>query len=82
VVALAFGVEAAVRARLDEAMALHARQMGRQRLEQVRDDELSYRLPKPQPDECTELRLTPLELIDRLAGLIPPPPITCLCSAK
>ena len=29
--------------------------------------------PKPQPDGRTELRLTPLELIERLAALIPPP---------
>jgi hypothetical protein len=31
--------------------------------------------PKPQPDGRTELRLTPLELIERLAALIPPPRI-------
>jgi hypothetical protein len=29
--------------------------------------------PKPQPDGRTELRLTPLELIQQLAALIPPP---------
>jgi hypothetical protein len=33
-----------------------------------------YHLPKAQPDGRTELMLTPLELIDRLAALIPPPP--------
>jgi hypothetical protein len=32
-----------------------------------------YHLPKAQVDGCTELLLTPLELIDRLAALIPPP---------
>ena len=44
-----------------------------ERLEQLGDDQLVYRFPKPQPDGRTELRLTPLELIERLAALIPPP---------
>jgi hypothetical protein len=44
-----------------------------ERLEQVGHDRLVYRFPKPQPDGRTELRLTPLELLDRLAALIPPP---------
>ena len=35
--------------------------------------ELLYRLPKPRPDGQTVLCLTPLELIERLAALIPPP---------
>jgi Fe-S-cluster containining protein len=46
-----------------------------ERLEQVRDDQLVYRLPKPQADGSTQLRLTPLELIERLVALIPPPRI-------
>jgi hypothetical protein len=46
-----------------------------ERLEQVCDDELIYRLPKAQADGSTQLRLTPLELIDRLAALIAPPRI-------
>ncbi len=33
---------------------------------------LVYRLPKPTPDRRTELRLTPLELLERLVQLIPP----------
>ncbi len=37
------------------------------------DARLVYRLPKPTPDGRTELRLTPLELLERLALLIPPP---------
>jgi len=37
------------------------------------DSRLVYRLPKPAPDGRTELRLTPLELLERLARLIPPP---------
>jgi hypothetical protein len=34
---------------------------------------LVYRLPKALADGKTQLRLTPLELLDRLAALIPPP---------
>src|SRR5450432_596281 len=40
--------------------------------EQLAHDQLVYRFPKPQPDGRTELRLTPVELIERLAALIPP----------
>jgi hypothetical protein len=42
-----------------------------ERLEQVADDQLIYRFSKPQPDGTTQLRLAPLELIDRLTTLIP-----------
>lgn len=35
---------------------------------------LIYQLPKPGPYGQTTLALTPLELLDRLAVLIPPPP--------
>ena len=35
--------------------------------------QIIYHLPKPQPDGRTALVLTPLELIDHLAALIPPP---------
>ncbi|MEE2845121.1 MAG: transposase [Gemmatimonadota bacterium] len=34
---------------------------------------LVYRLPKPAPDGRTELVLSPLQLLERLARLIPPP---------
>jgi hypothetical protein len=44
-----------------------------QRLEAIDAHRLMYHLPKAQPNGCTELILTPLELIDRLAALIPPP---------
>jgi hypothetical protein len=44
-----------------------------ERLEQLGDNQLVYRFPKPQPDGRTELHLTPLELIERLAALIPRP---------
>ncbi|MCP3884101.1 MAG: IS91 family transposase, partial [Propionibacteriaceae bacterium] len=43
------------------------------RLEAIDAHRLMYHLPKPQPDGRTDLMLTPLELIDRLAALIPPP---------
>jgi hypothetical protein len=36
---------------------------------------LVYFLPAPDPDGRTEIRLTPLELLDRLARLVPPPRI-------
>ena len=29
---------------------------------------LDYRLPKPMPDGCSQLYLTPLELLDRLVS--------------
>lgn len=37
------------------------------------DERLVYRLAKPGRDGRTELRLTPLELLDALAALLPPP---------
>ena len=43
------------------------------RLEAVDDAHLRYHLSKPQPDGTTELSLSPLELIDRIAALVPPP---------
>ncbi len=39
----------------------------------VDDDTLVYRYPRPAPDGSTELVLSPLELLARLARLIPPP---------
>jgi hypothetical protein len=44
-----------------------------ERLEASGADRLVYHLSKPGPDGRTDLTLTPLELIDRLAALIPPP---------
>jgi hypothetical protein len=44
-----------------------------ERLTQVDAERVVYRLPKPQPDGRIALSLTPLELLDRLAALIPPP---------
>ena len=44
-----------------------------ERLDLVDDQHLIYRLPKAQRDGPTALFLTPLELIDQLAALIPPP---------
>lgn len=37
------------------------------------DQRLAYQLPKPRPDGQTELYLTPLEFLDRLAAPIPRP---------
>ena len=36
------------------------------------ESRLVYRLPKPAPDGRTELLLSPLQLLERLARLIPP----------
>jgi hypothetical protein len=44
-----------------------------ERLELIDAERVVYRLPKPQRDGTTALTLTPLELIDHLAALIPPP---------
>ncbi len=44
-----------------------------ERLESLDEQRLLYRLPKPRPDGCTALTLAPLEFIQRLAALIPPP---------
>uniref|UniRef100_UPI000AE5A5F4 transposase n=1 Tax=Thiohalocapsa sp. ML1 TaxID=1431688 RepID=UPI000AE5A5F4 len=44
-----------------------------ERLEPLDAERVVYRLPKPQRDGTTALSLTPLELIDHLAALIPPP---------
>ena len=45
-----------------------------ERLNWLREGEqLSYALPKPLPNGCQVLNLTPLELLDKLAKLIPPP---------
>jgi hypothetical protein len=44
-----------------------------ERLEQVNEHQVIYRLPKPRRDGRTALSLTPLQLIDHLAALIPPP---------
>jgi len=36
-------------------------------------EQLSYRLPKPLPNGCQVLHFTPLELLEKLSKLIPPP---------
>ena len=53
-----------------------------ERIEQVSEDRIVYRLPEPQRDGRTALSLTPLELIDHLAALIPPPRLHRLEIAK
>jgi hypothetical protein len=70
------GIQADDRAGLERLLRYCARPpFALERLAQLPDGRLLYRFPRPQPDGTTELRLTPLELIDRLAALIPPPRI-------
>jgi hypothetical protein len=44
-----------------------------ERLHELDRHRLIYHLPKPGPDERTQLILSPLELIERIAALVPPP---------
>jgi len=44
-----------------------------ERLEALDDHRLIYSLPKPTPDGRTQLILSPLELIGRIAARVPPP---------
>ena len=43
------------------------------RLEKLDDDLLSFRLKTPWSDGTTHLVLSPMELIEKLAALVPPP---------
>jgi hypothetical protein len=43
------------------------------RLEELDPQRLIYRLPTPGPDGRTQIILSPLELISRIAALVPPP---------
>jgi hypothetical protein len=49
--------------------------LAQERLGRLNDELLVYRLRKPTMDGRTELALTPLELLDRLAHLVTPPRI-------
>jgi len=44
-----------------------------ERLEELDAHRLLYHLPKPGPDGRTPLILSPLELLERIAALVPPP---------
>jgi len=44
-----------------------------ERLQELDAHRLIYQLPKPGPDGRTQLILSPLELIERIAALVPPP---------
>jgi len=44
-----------------------------ERLRELDAHRLIYHLPKPGPDGRTQLILSPLELIERIAALVPPP---------
>ncbi len=76
-----FSVDASVRIEAKDCAGLErlARYCARpvfasERLSWAREGErLRYRLPKPRADGQSVLELTPFELLDRLAGLIPPP---------
>jgi len=60
------------RARSRRAGALAALLFALERLDLLDAERIVYRLPKPQRDGTT-VTLTPLELIDHVAALIPPP---------
>ena len=74
-------IEAHDRAGLERLLRGHPPQVGRARppfaLERLEwghgeaEGEVRYRLPRPTPDGRTVLRLSPLELLDRLAALVP-----------
>jgi hypothetical protein len=69
-------IEGADRAGLERLLRYCARPpFALERLEQVGHDQLVYRLPKPQPDGRTELRLSPLELIEREVARARGPPL-------
>ena len=44
-----------------------------ERIEELDRHRLIYHLPKPGPDGRTQLILSPLELIERISALVPPP---------
>ena len=67
-------IEAADRAGLERLLRYCARPaFALERLRQVDAEHLVYEAAKPGPGGGVSLLLTPLELIDRLAALIPPP---------
>jgi len=69
-------VEASDRAGLERLLRYCARgplALERRGRDPEHPEVLVYQLPKPTPEGRTALALTPLELIDRLAALIPPP---------
>ena len=73
-VAASVRIEANDRAGLERLLRCCARPpFALQRLEAIDAHRLMYHLSKAQPDGHTEVMLTPLELVDRLAALIPPP---------
>ncbi len=75
-----FSVDASVRIEANDRAGLERRlrycarpPFALERLQAIDAHRLIYRLPKPRPDGSTDLILSPLELIGRLAALIPPP---------
>jgi hypothetical protein len=75
-----FSVDASVRIEADDRQGLERllRYCARppfaaERLKELDTQRLIYHLPKPAPDGRTQLILSPLELIGRIAALVPPP---------
>jgi hypothetical protein len=75
-----FSLDASVRIEADDRQGLERllRYCARppfaaDRLEKLDPQPLIYRLPKPAPDGRTQIVLSPLELIGRIAALVPPP---------
>ena len=75
-----FSLDASVRIEADDRKGLERllRYCARppfaaERLEELDAQRLLYRLPKPGPDGRTQIILSPLELIGRIAALVPPP---------
>ncbi|WP_374496185.1 transposase [Zoogloea sp.] len=70
-------IEASDRQGLERLLRYGARPaFAQERLRQIDAEHLVYESPKPGPGGRVSQILTPLELMDRLAALIPPPPAT------
>jgi len=67
-------IEAADRQGLERLLRYCARPpFAADRLEELDPQRLIYHLPKPGPDGRTQILLSPLKLIGRIAALVPPP---------
>jgi hypothetical protein len=67
------GIEGTDRAGLERLLRYCARPpFALEHLQQLDAEHLLYHNPKPRPDGPSALVLTPLELIDKLAALMPP----------
>ena len=67
-------IESTDRAGLERLLRYCARPpFALEHLQQLDAEHLVYHSPKPRPDGASDLVLTPLELIDKIAALVPPP---------